>query len=451
MARKVVKAPLATRAAHDPALLRRALANPGLRSKLPDNLLTADLRQQRGQNAYNNAPVVPGSSLTNRQADTQAQTATQVQYGPQEAALKGIARDTPGWYDQYLGALNDHTRNVQAYQAGAQAALQNTQQGITGLSQQGLSDLQGQAQASAAPRGATAADQSGTASNAAAIRQALMGSFMAQQGSQGASANTYADTLANVVAPTQKLSAIAQSRGKLSDLSRQEGAFKQSQRDTIAQNESKNVLAGQALGINAQKAATTAKNQAANIDLKRGVDPVTGQPLPQKAPKGYGPGAPGLNKYGFTYDQWTAMDPKAQAKERAGKGKNAAGAGPNWLPNAQMSEGLSQLPALKNFATKAKAGQPFLAGHGKQRPLGRAEAVGKLTSAVAAPKDPALMSATLDAVYDGHLSASTVKALIAAGYMPSKVARTLGVPTASGYKPTKQRFPPLNLKPLKHV
>jgi hypothetical protein len=451
MARKVVKAPLATRAAHDPALLRRALANPGLRSKLPDNLLSPAQRQQRGQNAYNNAPVVPGSSLTNRQADTQAQTATQVQYGPQEAALKGIARDTPGWYDQYLGALNDHTRNVQAYQAGAQAALQNTQAGITGLSQQGLSDLQGQAQASAAPRGATPADQSQMASNATAIRQALMGSFMAQQSSQGASANTYADTLANVVAPTQKFSAIAASRGKLSDLSRQEGAFKQSQRDTIAQNESKNVLAGQALGINAGKAAQDAKNAAANIDLKRGVDPVTGQPLPQKAPTGYGPGAPGMNKYGFTYDQWTAMDPKAQAKVRDGKGRNGAGAGPKWLPNSQMGEGLTQLTKLKDFANRAKSGSPFLAGHGEQSPLDRAAAGQKILAAAPSLKDPVLLTAALDAIYDQHLSASTVKALIAAGYMPSKVARTLGVPTASGYKPTKPRLPPLKLRPLKHV
>jgi hypothetical protein len=58
----------------------------------------------------------------------------------------------------------------------------------------------------------------------------------------------------------------------------------------------------------------------------------------------------------------------------------------------------------------------------------------KLTANVAAPKDPALLSATLDAVYDGHLSAATVRKLISAGYKPSRVAQTLGVPTAAQYR-----------------
>jgi hypothetical protein len=40
--------PLAERVAHDPALLRKALANPGLRSKLPDKYLSAITLDQYG-------------------------------------------------------------------------------------------------------------------------------------------------------------------------------------------------------------------------------------------------------------------------------------------------------------------------------------------------------------------------------------------------------------------
>ena len=51
-ARRPPRAPLATRVKRDPALLQRALADPGLRSKLPANLLSPTQRAARETNAF---------------------------------------------------------------------------------------------------------------------------------------------------------------------------------------------------------------------------------------------------------------------------------------------------------------------------------------------------------------------------------------------------------------
>ena len=60
---------LADRVAKDPALLQKALANPGLRSKLPDKYLSPQQRQQRSDRLFEEDlgdPSTPlaGSSIT---------------------------------------------------------------------------------------------------------------------------------------------------------------------------------------------------------------------------------------------------------------------------------------------------------------------------------------------------------------------------------------------------
>jgi hypothetical protein len=145
-----------------------------------------------------------------------------------------------------------------------------------------------------------------------------------------------------------------------------------------------------------------------------------------------------INKYGISESEWQSMSQDARQKVirdfAAGKGKK--GKGPDWLPKGQAAAGLRQLPSLKSYADKAKAGGAFVAGHAGQPKLARNEAEKKIGENVAAPQHPVLLRAALDATYDGHISAYTVKSLIQAGYKPSEVARVLGVQTSGDYKRT---------------
>ena len=222
--------PLAQRLAASPALVKKYQSDPGLRSKYLkgglEKYLTPAQKKTRAVNVRLNAPIAPGSSTTERDLAHEAQAATTVRYGPQDRAIAqqlGIAQqtqqDTGQLYDQYRAALQQHAAQVQAYQAGAQQALQQTAQGITGLGSQEALQMQTQANQAAAQQGiAPAGDLSALANAAMATRQGVMGSYQGQQALTGAATNQYADTQANVVAPGQKLSALAQAAGRTRDI-----------------------------------------------------------------------------------------------------------------------------------------------------------------------------------------------------------------------------------------
>jgi hypothetical protein len=470
---------VAARSRSDRAFLKKALADPGLRSKLDASQLPAAMRRRRELNARLNAPITAGSSTTERDLAHAAQAATSVRYGPQERQIGeqiGIAqtteRDTGSFYDEYQRQLAAHAANVAAFQQGAQQALAQTAQGITGLSGAEGAAMQQQANAGAAQQGvAQAGNLMPDANAAAAVRQALIGSFQGQQALQGASANTYADTMANVVAPTQKLSARAQAAGKtrdlrktLTDLRAEEGAFNQQFRDTRRQDEFKNVLAQQTLGANvaqdaaqAATAATNAKTAQTRVtettrhnrtaeQIARDRNKTAAKTARQKADLAAGK----VNQYGYTDAAWRAMstaqrqkvikDFKAKPKPKPGQ----RGAGPDWQTNAQQGQGASDALNLKDLANRAKQGTKFKPGP-RDRPgtgtrLNRHQAAQKIQQS-AKVRDPALLSAALDAAYDHHLSPETVRKLIAAGYKPSKIAQALGVPTRKGYKPPAPKTP----------
>jgi len=276
--------PLAQRLAADPALVKRYQSDPGLRSKLTGSLeryLTPQQRQSRAVNLRLKAPIAPGSNVTERDLAHEAQAATTVRYGPQDRALAqqlGVAqqteRDTASAYDQYRAALQQHAAMVQSFQQGAQQALQQTAQGITGLGSQEALQMQQAANQQAAQQGvAPAGDLTSLANAAMATRQGVMGTFQGEQALTGAAVNQYADTQANVVAPGQKLSALAQAAGRTkdarqrqTDLATEKGAFNQQFRDTRRQDELKNQLAIQTLGLNQNKAQ--AETQIATQRIK---------------------------------------------------------------------------------------------------------------------------------------------------------------------------------------
>jgi hypothetical protein len=255
-----------------------------------------------------------------------------VKYGPLEQQQKQTlgeeqtrARDTTGFYDQYLRQIAQHAQNVQSIGANAAQTGLGLQQGVTGLSQASLTGIQNPANADAAARGAQAGDLSGMASNAAAIRQSLVGSFVAQQAGQNAAAQDYADTQAHVVAPGQKLAGQAMAQGvvrkardKITETTAERGADDALFRSNRRNDEAKNVLALQIAGVNAaDKAAdntlatntlkeTTRSHKADEKEAakKRRADERKAKANQKKADadalaKGHQP-----NQYGVPADQW---------------------------------------------------------------------------------------------------------------------------------------------------
>lgn len=338
------------RVAHDPALLARALKDPGLRSKLPPKYLSPAQRAQRTQNFTDAQPVVPGGTLTGKDLRTQLDAAQTLQYGPNaEAKQQQQGRDVGGWWDQFQKEMQQHYTNSRQDAADTNTALTR---------------LVGQVGGAAAPTTGQDPNAAAQAGQAALVRSGLLASQGAVQTTQGANATRLAETLANQVTPEQGLSARAREQGKLGDLRATMGAFRTKTAGDIKQAESANVterqkteLAGQIAGVNA--AATTAKTDKTQADIayfqKHGYYPSTGPPKAPAAKTGYQAGGPGLNKFGYTYDQWTALSAGDQSKARAGKTKppkpTQPKAGPGSLNPAQEAKIVSQIQKVYQALT----------------------------------------------------------------------------------------------------
>lgn len=275
------KQTLAQRIAADPKLKAKYLKDPGLRSKLTGGLeryLTPQQRKQRADNAYQSAPITEGSTVTNRDLGREANSATLVQYGlagrelqNQQAREQAVGRDTAGWYDAYRRELQQHTANTALINQAAVGQIGQLGAGMRGLDQTALTAQQTAANTDAATRGASAANLGPEASNASLVRQQMLANFGVQQVGLGAAASRYADTNANVVAPTQKLQARAQSAQnvrdvgkKITDLKMEAGAFNQNYRDRRKADESKNVIAMSALKNDISNTAADNQQAAAN-------------------------------------------------------------------------------------------------------------------------------------------------------------------------------------------
>jgi hypothetical protein len=289
---------LAARAKRDPSVLRRALKNPGLRSKLPSSMLT---RQQRGQRAANTrqaavkvkvkaqnqrlkAPIVPGSGVTEKQLGQDTRAAMDTKYGALESQQRrqtGEAQtwehDVGGFYDQYLKQIAQQAANVRQIGTEANQQVAGLQAGVSGLAGQDLKDIQAPANEDAKARGMVAGDNTQLASAATATRQGLLGSTGAAQVSQNAAASRYADTMARLVAPGQKLQGVAQAHGRVRQArdsqaatARERGASALSYKAERRSDESRNLLAQATLTGNlASKAATAAGARATRRETKR--------------------------------------------------------------------------------------------------------------------------------------------------------------------------------------
>lgn len=377
------------------------LKNPGTRSlvatkDLPKGYDPAFVKRRQMAEKFR-APITEGSSLTYGQVASDSKDASNVAFGPN--AVKNsqqLEKDTAAWYDDFQRELKGHTANVAAYgkEANDQSlALQNAE-GLTAATDPSAENQQ-------------------VFANARAVRQGLNAAYGSQIASNVGSAKTYASLRDSTVATGNKIGGVLNARRATDDLQAKIGAYQQDYRNKVRESEAQNVLAqGIAQGKTAAQLAKIASDNA-NKRAQRAVQ-VRGQDVTAQ----------------------TAAE-KLAAKQAADAAKAAEpkpGKGPEWRTPQQQGAGATEAVNLKDLVARAKSGKPFIDGHAPQPKMSRGSAAKKVLANTKPLQDPVLLSATLDAVYDGHLSAATVKRLIAAGYKPSKIAQALGVPTAGQYK-----------------
>jgi hypothetical protein len=448
--------------AGDRAAIKQVLANPAWRHLVSD----ADLKKrdpkayaQRQLNTRLRAPITPGSSITERDLAQQSRAEQAVKYGPLEAQQQrqlGEAqtwqRDIGSYYDQYQQQLAQRQQAVQDISNQTSQQLQGTLAGVTGLAGADLNQLQGQANQGAAQRGvAPAADLSQMASNAAATRQALLGSFAAQQAVKDQANTIYTSGLANTVAPAQKLQAVAQAQGRIrqageaqAQTAREKAASDVAFRASTRESEQKNLLAQ---SIAAGKDLTAAGQLKETVRSHKASERLTGKKIAadatqkaadaavkaaDKAAKAHQP-----NKYGVPADQWATWSTSHRQraieaftqKTRSGKPQTAAQQfeakyGVKPAGQAAVSKAQSSISEAKTWLRRIggnldQAGQVLTAGQAK----------GKGKDEPAIPKLPAVfVRVAMDqARNDGYITPATADRLHRAGYSVA----TLGLKTRS--------------------
>lgn len=289
------KPSLAARAKMNPALLARALKDPGLRSKLPASMLTPELRQQRTLNQ----PILPGSSMTNRQLQTQTQLMADLKYGPNAVAKQQQTNtDVAGWYDQYRADLQRGADAVKGIGDQSVAQIAALGEGIRGISAADLQRQNNAEQTNAQVTGATPSAQvAQDASNASQVRQAQIAALGAAQAGRSAADSSYMTKLATVVAPGQKLQAQAAGLAKLQDLQDRINTFKANAAGDITAAEAKTIASLQA---EAQRTATALQLAGIKADTAVTTTAQRTQASQQAADSK-------VNEHGYTAAEWAKL------------------------------------------------------------------------------------------------------------------------------------------------
>jgi hypothetical protein len=432
----------------------KLIQNPGTRSKVPDQYLPPALRQQREMNARLNAPVVQGSSLTNRDVSRSATAGAEVKYGePIRQGQSSIGQSEQAGKDM-AGYFDDYQRKVAEAQGATAQIGKDTTAAISGLAGAfGTPDTAGLSAGNAADAG-----------NAAAVRHAILSNLGAVQTAQAGNANTYANQMANVVVPGQKLSAQASAAGKtqslreqLAGLLKEKGTYKQQLQSDAVADEGKNVLAQQALGLDITKAATDAAAGRATRRETRRSNVASETAATQE-----------VNAYGYSKADWAAKTPAERQKimkDVKNATKSKANNGVDWVTPTQQSTAQSQIEQAIGYAkslkgdkyTRAQAVSALTSDQSaravfdtvKDKKTGKTKQVRRLnpdgtqvTSGAWSGIDSALASAALDMAYVGHLSKYTTDKLHTAGI---KVG-ALGLPTR-GRRVVKAKLSPAQRTP----
>ena len=322
--------------------LEAKLANPGLRSKLPDSALTPALLALRKQNAMLKDPSY-----------IQAKADAGEKYDPQISQLTATQNQLPSWYQAYQDTI---TRANKATTDADDAALreitarsQPAAQPMIAQNQQAIT----QAQADAALRGAildpqavkraqdaSAVNQAGV-NNFANVLSALKASDVGLGENRGVAASaglTAAQTaLAHQLAAVrgQKANAQTSEYRQLSSQAAKEKA-------AAAQQDFTNRIAAKTLGINLTKTnADVAKTQAETNALNHPT--------------------PSYNKYGYSAKQWAALGLAGRQKVIKQAGASGGKKGSKTRP-ASGPGSLTSGDEQKQLSTVLKVAQAFQNG-----------------------------------------------------------------------------------------
>jgi hypothetical protein len=387
------------------------------------------------------------------QAYREAQAAATAQFGPQVAAAKQQQTNIAPWFKDYMARVAGY---AQAANQQAQPVIDQAQTYQTGAAAQTAPGLDPNSEAGQ------------QAAQAASGRQALAQLGLDALNTQNTATQNYLGGLGTVAAKELPRAQTAAANA-LANAKSQRGAAVQNYLTTARQNAQNYQIAEGTLGLNTTKAQADAAIQQASVGERTRHDKAGERNsaaatkfAKQKAQQtGYGAGRPGLNKFGFTYDQWTAMSPAAQGKARAGKDKGSGSSttgpyGVKLATPAQITKAHDRIAQARGYVNDLKNAGGFSRGAIRDLLLrgGKVQVDSKLVQTYKTDKngnpvygadgkpvkivkkvpvttkeptvDALYLDAALELAYDGGLSRDVIQRLHKAGYMVNR----LGLPLA---------------------
>lgn len=383
--------------------IARLVANPGTRASVPTQYLPERYRKMREQNQRFAAPITPGSGLTYGDVARQRKAAETLQFGADPVG-KALAREkqTSDYYEAYKNDLAAARVRQEGY--GQQAVTQFA--GMAGTAGQVPAGLSG--------------ENAKVASNAQGVRDQLRAGLGQELASRAANANTVASQQ-QANAGLLKAEAMKKAGDDTQALRDKLGAWRQQYMDTARDSESKNVLA---LSIAKDKTAAQLASEAAKLAQQDRES----------------------RRQANTSRMNNAAD---NATSRANNAANNAAKkkGTSWLPQAAQNSFSDSFSAARSSAndlrnsgmTRAQVKKLLMTG----RSASTVEANGKKVKipSIAKVGNSAALRAALDAVYDGSLSAGTVRELhgrkVQIGPLGVKTSGQLGARRATRLKQNK--------------
>lgn len=259
--KKSTKKPLGPPTSADPARLAKWLANPGLRSKLDDSLLSPAQRQQRqvARDPYHKV----------------IESMTQQKFGQPVTDLKQAqttqdqrTQNVGDWFAQYQAELARSRSRQQELQQGAVQSVDARTQSFASMNNQGAQQDQAAMQADAATRGATVGAQVPVvAQQANTVREALgkqSANTLATQGvsNDAAASGALAAAVGEAALAKQGEQAKRSSLdAELRNMLKERDAYKIEARSSLADADQKAILEAKAFGLDVDQAAVKRRDQ----------------------------------------------------------------------------------------------------------------------------------------------------------------------------------------------
>lgn len=397
-------------------------------------------RQRQGPSrAALNRPLFPGGITTYGEFLHARKAAADAQFRPQQEAIDQSAADIPAWYNDYLAKLQSlQQQTAQQYQ-GLQAQAGSLNEPVT-------------------PGSSPEAVAAGN--NRANIIKALQSSLIQQQGAQSNKLSSY-----GAIATAEKAKKQADISKQRQDLAKSRGEFYTDYTTKAKQQEFENAITAKEFGLKskatnadiaakkaqAKNAETTYQKEFSKQAAKYGFSPHDWALLGpngrakriQEFQKRSGQQPKSLGRIqkeeevkiaarnGYTLDQWLKLKPQQRSaivRGKAGKKQDAGNGELSFRTQEQQGKQETQASQVKSIADALKMGKGIEGVNKNGQKRSRADAAKILLNSPKSP-EPVVVSAILDAVYDGHLSRETIKRLHVSGLKADSLARALGTVT----------------------